>query len=90
MVVKKVFEVQESLIKPSSNFFLCIYSVIDVLLAVLLFTILFYPYFVCLTTEYKFVGSILGFLYGVLRCVYVYVSISFNYGTFYISSLSQT
>ncbi|CAH3169472.1 unnamed protein product [Pocillopora meandrina] len=42
-------------------------KIIDVLLAVLLFTILFYPYFVCLTTEYKFVGSILGFLYGVLR-----------------------
>ncbi|XP_066022599.1 stimulated by retinoic acid gene 6 protein-like [Pocillopora verrucosa] len=42
-------------------------KIIDVLLAVLLCTILFYPYFVCLTTEYKFVGSILGFLYGVLR-----------------------
>ena len=73
MVVKEVFDVQESMIRTSRNFFLSLYhSVIDVLLAVLLCTILFYPYFVCLTTEYKFVGSILGFLYGVLRYVCEY------------------
>ena len=71
MVIEEVFEVQESLVN-FEHFFLSIYSVIDVLLAVLLCTILFYPYFVCLTTEYKFVGSILGFLYGVLRCVCEY------------------
>ena len=73
MVVKEVFDVQESMIRTSRNFFLSLYhSVIDVLLAVLLCTILLYPYFVCLTTEYKFVGSILGFLYGVLRYVCEY------------------
>ncbi|CAH3157447.1 unnamed protein product [Pocillopora meandrina] len=42
-------------------------KIIDIFLAVLLCTILFYPYFACLTTEYKLVGSILGFLYGALR-----------------------
>ena len=89
MVVKEVFDVQESMIRTSRNFFLSLYhSVIDVLLAVLLFTILFYPYFVCLTTEYKFVGSILGFLYGVLRYVCEYFLKLWDF--FCSSSLSQT
>ena len=69
MVLKEVYKVRESFFETTSNIFLSFYSVIDVLLAVLLCTILFYPYFVCLTTEYKLVGSILGFLYGVLRYV---------------------
>ena len=72
MVLKEVYKVRESFFETTSNIFLSFYSVIDVLLAVLLCTILFYPYFVCLTTEYKFVGSILGFFYGVLRYVCEY------------------
>ena len=72
MVLKEVYKVRESFFETTSNIFLSFYSVVDVLLAVLLCTILFYPYFVCLTTEYKFVGSILGFLYGVLRYVCEY------------------
>ena len=72
MVVEEAFKVQESWFETTRNFFLSFYSVIDVLWPVLLYTILFYPYFACLTTEYKFVGSILGFLYGVLRYVCEY------------------
>ena len=72
MVVEEAFKFQESWFETTRNFFLSFYSVIDVLWPVLLYTILFYPYFACLTTEYKFVGSILGFLYGVLRYVCEY------------------
>ena len=45
------------------------FSVFDVLLTVLIYGILFYPFFACLTTEYKLIGSLLGFVYGVLRYV---------------------
>ena len=88
MVLKEVYKAQELFFETTSNIFLSFYSVIDVLLAVLLFTILFYPYFVCLTTEYKFVGSILGFLYGVLRYVCEYFLKLWDF--FCSSSLSQT
>ncbi|KAM7426634.1 hypothetical protein ABFA07_022109 [Porites harrisoni] len=37
------------------------------LLAVLIYGILFYPLFACLTTDNKLLGSILGFLYGAVR-----------------------
>lgn len=37
------------------------------LLVVLVYGIVFYPYFACLTTEYKLIGSVLGLLYGSLR-----------------------
>lgn len=39
------------------------------LLAVLIYGILFYPLFACLTTDNKLLGSILGFLYGAVRLV---------------------
>ena len=45
MVLGEAFKNQESWFKTSSNFFLSFNSVIDVLWAVLLCTILFYPYF---------------------------------------------
>ena len=45
------------------------FSVFDLLLTVLTYGILFYPFFACLTTEYKLIGSLLGFVYGVLRYV---------------------
>ncbi|CAH3146305.1 unnamed protein product, partial [Porites lobata] len=35
--------------------------------SVLVYGILFYPFFACLTTEYKLVGSSLGFLYAAIR-----------------------
>jgi len=41
------------------------------IVAVLVYGILFYPFFACLTTEYKLVGSLLGFVYGALRYVWV-------------------
>lgn len=37
------------------------------LLAVLIYGILFYPLFACLTTDNKLLGSVLGFLYGAVR-----------------------
>ena len=42
-------------------------SVFQGLLAVLIYGILFYPFFACLTTDNKLLGSILGFLYGAVR-----------------------
>ena len=65
MVLEEAFKNQESWFKTSSNFFLSFNSVIDVLWAVLLCTILFYPYFAYLTTEYKF------YLWFSLWCVEV-------------------
>jgi len=42
-------------------------TVFNVLISVLTYGILFYPFFACLTTEYKLVGSLLGFLYVSIR-----------------------
>ena len=35
--------------------------------SILVYGILFYTFFACLTTEYKLVGSSLGFLYAAIR-----------------------
>jgi len=48
-----------------------IFLVFEGIVAVLVYGILFYPFFACLTTEYKLVGSLLGFVYGALRHVWV-------------------
>lgn len=45
------------------------FSVFQDLLGVLVYGIVFYPYFACLTTEYKLIGSVLGLLYGSLRYI---------------------
>ncbi|KAL9963347.1 hypothetical protein ACROYT_G032544 [Oculina patagonica] len=42
-------------------------NVFQGLVGVLVYGIVFYPFFACLTTEYKLIGSILGFLYGAPR-----------------------
>lgn len=42
-------------------------TVFNALIAVLIYGILFYPFFACLTTEYRLVGSLLGFLYVSMR-----------------------
>ncbi|KAL9952471.1 hypothetical protein ACROYT_G039733 [Oculina patagonica] len=42
-------------------------KVFDAIIAVLVYGILFYPFFACLTTEYKLVGSLMGFLYVTMR-----------------------
>ena len=42
-------------------------SVFQGLLAVLIYGILFYPFFACLATDNKLLGSILGLLYGAVR-----------------------
>lgn len=39
------------------------------IVGILVYGIVFYPYFACLTTEYKLIGSVLGFLYGALRYI---------------------
>ena len=43
------------------------FSVIQGLVSVLVFGILFYPYFACLTTQYKLIGSLMGFVYSAIR-----------------------
>lgn len=40
--------------------------VFQALIFTLVYGIVFYPFFACLTTDYKFVGSVLGFLYAVI------------------------
>jgi len=42
-------------------------NIFNAVIAVLIYGILFYPFFACLSTEYKLVGSLLGFVYGTLR-----------------------
>ncbi|KAJ7371470.1 hypothetical protein OS493_025369 [Desmophyllum pertusum] len=42
-------------------------KVFQSLIAVLVYGILFYPFFACLTTEYKLVGSFMGFIYVAIR-----------------------
>ena len=32
-----------------------------------MFGVLFYPYFACLTTTYKLIGSLMGFVYATIR-----------------------
>ena len=59
------------------------------IITVLVYRILFYPFFACLTTDNRLVGSLLGFLYVTIRWasyyfVYEYqfnqtVSLFFNY-----------
>ena len=43
------------------------FSVIHGLLSVLVYGILFYPFFACLTTKYKLIGSLMGFVYAAIR-----------------------
>ncbi|CAH3182311.1 unnamed protein product, partial [Porites evermanni] len=42
-------------------------SIFENMFYVLEYGILFYPFFACLTTEYKLVGASLGFLYAAIR-----------------------
>ena len=43
------------------------FTVIQGLAAVLLNGIAFYPFFACLTTKYKLIGSLMGFVYAAIR-----------------------
>ncbi|XP_073251824.1 stimulated by retinoic acid gene 6 protein-like [Porites lutea] len=52
------------------------------ILSVLLYGVLFYPFFACLTTEYKLVGSTLGFLYAAIRFSFT-VAIHFQCESYY-------
>ncbi|XP_015748104.1 PREDICTED: stimulated by retinoic acid gene 6 protein homolog [Acropora digitifera] len=42
-------------------------KVIQKLITVLVYGVVFYPYFACLTTKYKLIGSLMGFLYAAIR-----------------------
>ena len=48
------------------------FSVLQGLLSVLIYGILFYPFFACLTTKHKLIGSLMGFLYAAIRYEAVY------------------
>ena len=43
------------------------FTVIQGLVSVLVYGIVFYPFFACLTTKYKLIGSLMGFLYAAIR-----------------------
>ena len=43
------------------------FTVIEGLVSVLVYGIVFYPFFACLTTKYKLIGSLMGFLYATIR-----------------------
>ena len=43
------------------------FSVIQGLVYVLVYGIVFYPFFACLTTKYKLIGSLIGFVYVAIR-----------------------
>ena len=43
------------------------FTVILGLVCVLVYAIVFYPFFACLTTKYKLIGSLMGFLYATIR-----------------------
>ena len=45
---------------------LCV-TVIQGLVSVLVYGIVFYPFFACLTTKYKLIGSLMGFVYATIR-----------------------
>lgn len=45
------------------------FSVFQNLLVTLVYEIVLYPNFACLTTEFKLIGSVLGFLYSALRYI---------------------
>ncbi|XP_067046413.1 stimulated by retinoic acid gene 6 protein-like isoform X1 [Acropora muricata] len=57
-------------------------KVIQGLVSVLVFGVLFYPYFACLTTTYKLIGSLMGFIYATIRFAFEIVSI-FHCGSYY-------
>ncbi|XP_015765164.1 PREDICTED: stimulated by retinoic acid gene 6 protein homolog isoform X2 [Acropora digitifera] len=57
-------------------------KVIQGLVSVLVFGVLFYPYFACLTTTYKLIGSLLGFVYATIRFAFEIVSI-LHCGSYY-------
>ncbi|XP_068735679.1 stimulated by retinoic acid gene 6 protein-like [Montipora capricornis] len=56
-------------------------KVVEGLILVLVYGILFYPCFACLTTDQRLIGAVLGFIYGAIR-------FSFGFGiVFHCSSL---
>ncbi|CAH3146311.1 unnamed protein product [Porites lobata] len=58
------------------------------LIAVLVYGILFYPFFACLTTKYKLVGASLGFLYAAIR-FFFQLGISFQCWSSYHGELKR-
>ncbi|XP_074607154.1 stimulated by retinoic acid gene 6 protein-like isoform X2 [Acropora palmata] len=58
------------------------WKVIQGLLAVLIYGILFYPFFVCLTTKYELIGSLMGFVYAAIRFPFALV-FCFQCGSYY-------
>ncbi|XP_068736315.1 stimulated by retinoic acid gene 6 protein-like [Montipora capricornis] len=48
-------------------------TVVEGLILVLVYGILFYPFFACLATDHRLIGAVLGFIYGAIR-------VSFGFG----------
>ncbi|XP_015757550.1 PREDICTED: stimulated by retinoic acid gene 6 protein homolog isoform X2 [Acropora digitifera] len=57
-------------------------KVIQGLVSVLVYGIVFYPFFACLTTTYKLIGSLMGFVYAAIRFAFELVFI-FQCGSYY-------
>ncbi len=60
-----------SLLELPAEYVLIIFFLFELVfqsvIAVLVYGILFFPFFACLTTEYKLLGSLMGFLYVTMR-----------------------
>ncbi|XP_068706612.1 stimulated by retinoic acid gene 6 protein-like isoform X2 [Montipora foliosa] len=55
-------------------------KVVEGLILVLLYGILFYPFFACLTTDHRLIGAVMGFIYGAIRFSFGF-GIDFQCGT---------
>ncbi|XP_068737738.1 stimulated by retinoic acid gene 6 protein-like isoform X2 [Montipora capricornis] len=58
------FDIHREIIPWSTSPWL---KVVEGLILVLLYGILFYPFFACLTTDHRLIGAVMGFIYGAIR-----------------------
>ncbi|KAL9963252.1 hypothetical protein ACROYT_G032433 [Oculina patagonica] len=63
-------------------------KVFQSIIAVLVYGILFYPFFACLTTEYKLLGSFMGFLYVTMRFCFR-LAIDFHCASTYVGETKK-
>ncbi|XP_068735285.1 stimulated by retinoic acid gene 6 protein-like [Montipora capricornis] len=62
-------------------------NVFEGLMLVLLYGVLFYPFFACLTTDHRLIGAVLGFIYGAIRFSFG-LGIDFQCGSSFTVSFS--
>ena len=67
IVVAKTFLLESVTSNFSQSSFVCLFLVVEGLILVLVYGILFYPFFACLATDHRLIGAVLGFIYGAIR-----------------------